>query len=61
MKCSVSALSTVNLSRSAASIEQVEEMLGDVGMTICYAAATAAVEAALARLFWRLSKWVRGC
>ena len=56
MKPSVSALSPVNLSGSAALIERVEEMLGDVGMTICCAAATAAVEAALARLFWRLSK-----
>ena len=50
----------MNLSGSAALIERVEEMLGDVGMTICCAAATVAVEAAFARLFWKLLKWVRG-
>ena len=61
IKPSVSVLSSVNLSGSAALIERVEEMLGDVGMTICCAAATAAVEAAFARLFWKLSKWVRRC
>ena len=62
MKPSVSALSPVNFSRSAALIERVEEMLGDLGRQyVCCAAATAAVEVALARLFWRLSKWGRRC
>ena len=59
MKPSVSVLSPVNLSGSATLIEWVEEMSGDVGMTICCAAATAAVEAGFARLFWKLLKWVR--
>ena len=61
IKPSVSVLSPVNLSGSAALIERVEEMLGDVGMTICCAVAIAAVEAAFARLFWKLLKWVRRC